>query len=66
MEARFWSTNAADSIIQATRLKVVCIFDAILDASVVACTAWMVRPLKTELSNKFVVVFVFSFRLPYV
>lgn len=50
----------------ATRLKVVCIFDAILEALVVACTAWMVRPLKTSLSNKFVVVFVFSFRLPII
>lgn len=49
-----------------TRLKIVCIIDAILEAFLVACTAFMVRPLKTPLSNKFVVVFVFSFRLPII
>lgn len=31
-----------------------------------ACTCWMIRPLKTPPSNKFVVVFVFSFRLPLI
>lgn len=49
-----------------TRLKAVCIIDAILEAALVACTCWMIRPLKTPPSNKFVVVFVFSFRLPLI
>jgi hypothetical protein len=49
-----------------TRLKAVCIIDAILEAALVACTCWMIRPLKTPASNKFVVVFVFSFRLPLI
>jgi hypothetical protein len=49
-----------------TRLKAVCIIDAILEAALVACTCWLVRPLKTSPSNKFMVVFVFSFRLPLV
>jgi hypothetical protein len=49
-----------------TRLKAVCILDAIMEAAVVACTAFMIRPLKTPASKKFVVVFVFSFRLPII
>jgi hypothetical protein len=48
------------------RLKAVCIIDAFLEAAVVACTAFMIRPLKTSASKKFVVVFVFSFRLPII
>lgn len=48
------------------RLKAVCIIDAILEAAVVACTAFMIRPLKASASKKFVVVFVFSFRLPII
>lgn len=48
------------------RLKAVCIIDAILEAALVACTCWLIRPLKTSLSNKFMVVFVFSFRLPLI
>jgi hypothetical protein len=48
------------------RLKAVCIIDAILEAAIVACTVFMVRPLKTPASKKFVVVFVFSFRLPII
>ena len=43
-----------------------CTIDAILEAAVVACTAFMIRPLKTPASKKFVVVFVFSFRLPII
>jgi hypothetical protein len=49
-----------------TRLKTVCVIDAILEAAIVACTVFMVRPLKTTASKKFVVVFVFSFRLPII
>jgi hypothetical protein len=49
-----------------TRLKAVCIIDAILEAALVACTCWLIRPLKTSASNKFMVVFVFSFRLPLI
>lgn len=49
-----------------TRLKAVCILDAIMEAAVVACAAFMIRPLKTPASKKFVVVFVFSFRLPII
>ena len=49
-----------------TRLKAVCILDTIMEAAVVACTAFMIRPLKTPASKKFVVVFVFSFRLPII
>jgi hypothetical protein len=37
-----------------------------MEAAVVACTAFMIRPLKTPASKKFVVVFVFSFRLPII
>jgi hypothetical protein len=49
-----------------TRLKAVCVIDAILEAALVACTCWLIRPLKTSLSNKCMVVFVFSFRLPLI
>lgn len=61
-----WAINGQQCDNVYTRLKAVCIIDAILEAALLACTAFMVRPLKTPLSNKFVVVFVFSFRLPYV
>lgn len=37
-----------------------------MEAAVVACTAFMIRPLKTSAAKKFVVVFVFSFRLPII
>ena len=49
-----------------TRLRAECILDAILEAAVVACSAFMIWPLKTPASKKFVVVFVFSFRLPII
>jgi hypothetical protein len=49
-----------------TRLRVVCIVDAILEAAIVICTLFMIRPLRTPASKKFVVVFVFSFRLPII
>jgi len=49
-----------------TRLQAVCIIDAILEGALVACTYFMTRPLKTSTSNKFMVVFVFSFRLPLI
>ena len=49
-----------------TRLQAVCIIDAILEGALVACTCWLIRPLKTSSSNKFIVVFVFSFRLPLI